>query len=270
MTYFLPTICIRLAFCFFFICTPFAYLYAQGFNWQYSARMPSESPTLFAGVQGGFALTQHFSSVQMQERMADGRVCDCHATFERAGGQEFRAGVLVEQWLLVGNVALYGAAYMQHEQATFQALAAPLRVSPWTSSEAAARGDFQTEYIFATTTLNASVEAGVKYKAYPLPLFASAGVSLAYMVRDGSLLDERSVNVNYNYEQNALPLDFVRRAVLVPSVRAAFGVDLPLARGLYASPSLFAAIPMTSLATNAAWFRLSYGVQIAVLYGLNR
>jgi hypothetical protein len=251
-------------------CLPLVSAWAQGFNWQYSARMPSDVPTLFVGVQGGYGLTQHFAGIPMQERMADGRVCDCQAQFERANGREIRAGIVVEQWLSSGDFALYASAQVQQEQATFRALAAPLRISPWTMVDASARGDFQTEYLFATSTLSASIEAGAKYKFYPSPVFIGFGVNLAYTVRDASSLRERSVNVNFNYEQNELPLDFVRRTALVPSAKAVLGVDLPLAKGLYASPAAFVMVPMSSLASNAAWFRVCYGVQISVVFGVNR
>jgi hypothetical protein len=239
---------------------------AQGFNWQYSARFPTDYPTLFIGVQGGYSpFALNAAELLYAEPLASGGVCEC-ARFTSAVGADWRVGISVESWTSSGVAAWYGTLGFQRQSETFQTPGDSLkgRVNPQVN----ASGDFTTEYIFAHDLLHLTAEFGVKYKFYPTPLFASVGVSAGYARSQNNRLVERATNVNYNYERE-WEGDFYSAFPLAAAAVVRIGGDAPLAKGVYASPAVFAAWQFRAVEQSPSlWSRLALGVQATVFFSL--
>ncbi|MBD1209763.1 MAG: hypothetical protein H9535_15120 [Ignavibacteria bacterium] len=237
---------------------------AQGFNWQYSSRFPTEYPTLFVGVFGGYSpYALNSAKLQYQEPLASGGTCNC-AEFTNAVGREWRVGIMAEKWLETGNIALYGALTVQSQSESFLADGDSTKgvVNPSVNT----KGTFTTRYQFSHTLLQAGLEGGVKYKFYPLPLFVALGISGAYTVQTNLGLIEEATDVDYNYRVT-LNSNFVRLNPLSVAATARLGADVALAKGLYATPALFTTWQFRGMDSNP-WTRLALGVHVALLFGL--
>lgn len=246
---------------------------AQGFNWQYSSRFPTEYPTLFVGVFGGYSpYALNNAKLPYREPLASGGTCNC-AEFTTALGQEWRAGIMAEKWLETGNISLYGALTVQNQLESF--LAAGDSAKGVVNPSVNTNRTFTTQYIFSNNLLQAGLEGGGKYKFYPLPLFVALGISGAYIVRTTPDIIERATNPNYNYSVT-LNSNFVRLNPLSVAATARLGADVSLAKGLYATPALFATWQFRSTETypfrgaedSNPWTRLALGVHVAILFGL--
>lgn len=243
------------------------YALAQGFNWQYSSRLPTGSPTLFVGLQGSFSpYALNTLHLPYREIQANRDTCEC-ATFSRALGQEWRVGVMAEQWLEDGALALYGALTLQNQRETFSANGRALPVNP----QLFTKPDLQTEYLFTNNLFQTSVEFGVKYKFYPLPVFVATGVSAAYIVQTQNRLVEQLSSTSqaaYNFPEQVHSPSFFFINPLSFAAIMRIGADVSLAKGLYASPAVFASWQVRDIQTSTAWTRLTVGIHLAVLLGL--
>lgn len=237
---------------------------AQGFNWQYSSRFPTEYPTLFVGVFGGYSpYALNNAKLPYREPLASGGTCNC-AEFTTALGQEWRAGIMAEKWLETGNIALYGALTVQNQLESFFRDGDTTKgvVNPSVNN----KGTFTTRYQFSDTLWQVGLEGGVKYKFYPLPLFVALGISGAYIVQTHLGLIEVATNPSYNYPVT-LNSNFVRLNPLSVAATARLGADVSLAKGLYATPALFATWQFRGMDSNP-WTRLALGIHVALLFGL--
>lgn len=242
--------------------------FAQGFNWQYSSRFPTSSPTLFVGVHGGFA-PYSLNTLQLpyKEIQTNGDTCLC-AEFSGAQGQEWRIGLVAEQWLEDGAFALFGAITLHNQRETFSAQSRALPVNPNIFPNTP---DLITEYLFTNNLFQTSLELGAKYKFYPLPIFASLGISSAYVVQAQNRLVEQistSSRGAYNFPEQVLSPTFFAINPLSFAATVRLGADVSLAKGLYASPALFATWQIRDIQTNTAWTRLTLGLHVSILLGL--
>jgi hypothetical protein len=236
-------------------------LHAQGFNWQYSSRLPTGYPTLFVGVVGSAMQSQHQAMLRYT-KIENGKECDCKATFTNTTSIDFTGGVIAEYWLPDANMALYGV--LQAEQRNAQFIAdGPIEPVNFNNLR-----ELTTKYLLTTSVINASIEAGFKVKFTPLPLFASIGLQAASILTTQKNVEQNSTNPRIPYSVKNLPTDFLILNPFVAGAKASIGADFALSKSMYASPSLFASLPFGSLSGGEnTWSRLSYGVQVAFLLG---
>lgn len=248
---------------------------AQGFNWQYSPRFPTEYPTLFVGLHGGYSpYTLNSTNLPFREPRVGGGFCDC-AKFTTALGREWRVGVMAEKWLEPGNIALFASVQLQSQADTLRALSDPSKgvVNPDLYPN---RTALQTQYFFENTIRQLSLEVGAKYKFYPLPLFVTLGLSSGYIVQRDSRIVERisdASKADYNYPEQIYSSAFFALSPLSFAGTARIGADVPLAKGFYTTPAVFATWQFrgVSSADNSpvsAWTRLTIGLSVALLFGL--
>jgi hypothetical protein len=234
---------------------------AQGFNWQYSSRLPSGYPVFFVGVVGNAMQSRHSATMRYVEDV-NGKQCDCQATFSQATSYDFTGGIIAEYWLPEANIAVYGILQAEQRNAIFVAKGRELPVSPILGGK-----NFTTNYTLSTTTLNATIEAGLKVKVSPLPLFATIGLQASSNLTKEFSLQEQSAE-NFSFSASNLPTTFVTLNPFVVGAKASIGADFSLTKSMYVSPALFASVPFWSLTLEPSmWSRLSYGVQVSVLLG---
>lgn len=252
------------------------YAEAQGFNWQYSARFPTDYPTLFLGLQGGYSpYAQNSTRLQYKEPLASGGTCDC-AEFTGALGQEWRIGVMAEKWFEPGNWALYGMLTLQQQSEKFRTLSKDTIKGIVNPDVYPNRGKLITEYVFENNATQTSLELGAKFKFYPLPLFLTLGIGAGYIVQFDNRLVEQIADTpsasGYNFPERNLrdePLatSFFKFNPLSLAATARIGADVPLAKGLYATPAIFATYQFRSIGAST-WTRLALGVHVSLLLGL--
>ncbi|MCS6809355.1 MAG: hypothetical protein RML40_11215, partial [Bacteroidota bacterium] len=218
-------------------------------------------------LQGSIApYTLSTLRVPDHEVQPTGDTCFC-TTFTRGTGQEWRIGIIAEQWLEEGNIALYASVLLQKQHEVFHGVGKSFPVNP---SVFPGIPDFVSEYILSTDILQISLDVGAKYKFYPLPLFISLGIGTLYRLQSLNRLVERlSVSAvgHYNFPEQEYPSEFFRVLPFGIASTLRLGADVALANGIYASPALFASIQLREIYRYNLWAQALVGVHIALLAG---
>ncbi len=235
---------------------------AQGFNWQYSAREPTGYPTLFVGVAGSRGLFENFAELEYRQTTAAIDNCLC-GVFRRGNGNMWNLGIHAEQWLESGDVAIYaGLRYEQSSSAMSYQESVERRLP--------GRNPYQliTEWTLQSDITHLLLDGGVKVKLYPTHVYLSAGLQAGTVLAGVSVQEERTVSPDFDpYRGTRLTEPFPRLSPVVLGGKIAAGIDIALAKGLYVSPAIYVSAPALSVAQNATWRWVQYGIQVVVVYG---
>lgn len=244
--------------------------HAQGFDWQYSARLPSEYPKFFVGltVSGG-VLTQSGSIVSKEARPAavgSQDPCFTCALFEEGDGSSFAIGVKSEYWI-TGLFSVSAAVRYDYFNGELTDQSDPLPMPN------AGRIDMVTlDYILASEQSYIMLDLGARHRIPGNRFFVGVGVQSGYrFTGDESQIAKVASPLNFSFGDNIGQeithegeISDVRDFFLAGKVSA--GLDLPMALGLYASPSIFFSFPFTSVAEEGEWTRNNYGLELAIMY----
>lgn len=235
-------------------------LVGQGFDWQYSARLPAEYPTLFVGVTGLGSLQRFNGDINYVQGVV---LC---GTFSKGTGSGFGGGIQVDNWLTPA-LALTGSIRYETLGGTFTSAGDTLARAPDTRPTIVAY-EIESDFSYAL------LDVGLRYRPFlSAKFFVGAGLQAGALLSSSTLQRQRIVSPaeqrfsDGSQEQSLKDYIVGFRSFFVGG-RVSAGMDVPLANSLYASPALFAGFPVTSMATDASWQRISYGVQVSVLYGI--
>jgi hypothetical protein len=95
-------------------CIPGQLLFAQGFDWLKSWRLPSDSPTIFIGGYMGYGMNTEYV-----DSMSFSNVLDC-CGFKAGSGNDIRFGLTGEYWLQ-GDISIQGQIGLGITSASFNA-----------------------------------------------------------------------------------------------------------------------------------------------------
>lgn len=233
---------------------------SQGFDWQYSARMPSSYPTLFLGVTGSGSFHTFSGDINYLQGVV---LC---GTFRNGDGKGFSGGVQVDKWL-DGSWAVSGAVRYEAMSGTFDSDGDTLARAPNTPPTIVG---YEIESSFSY----ASLDLGVRYRPIALSkIFIGAGVQAGLLLSSSTVQRQRIISpasqrFSDGSQEQSLADNIVGFSSFYAGGRVSAGFDLPIGRSLYASPAVYAAFPLTSMANDTPWQRVSVGVQVSVLYGL--
>lgn len=252
------------ALCLAFTMTSGVTAFAQGFNWQYSPRYPTEYPRLFVGISGGGGGLVNLGSLSYTQSNEDsGGECQC-ATYQRGSGRSVAFGLHGEYWLENGTTALYASLRYERFWSSFSV---PYDNGPRINGE-----HVITNFLFDATLGYATTEFGIKYKFFPLHFFVAGGVEIGARVFNGNAQQEVVQSpTNFTFrngqQQRSVGTDGILMNPVLVGGKVSVGYDLPLANGFYASPAVYIAAPLLSIAQGAQWRWISYGGQISFVYG---
>ena len=237
-------------------------LWAQGFQWELSPRLPVPAPVLFIGAGAHGAWVSHLSAL---EAIEDGLNC---ATYRSGDGTHAVAGAYAEWWYAPES-ALRLALLAGASQAVLRAPAEPLPLADGRQ--------LRTEYQLQMRLLVARAEALGKLRLRDkLWVALGAWVGLQWRLQEEQW--ERVLEPE-DYVFQTTPPARERRLSRAQSVGVRpygvgvllrLGLDAPLARltPVYAAPALSVGISLLSLARSAAWSRWELGVELPVLWGI--
>ncbi|MBU3741148.1 MAG: hypothetical protein FGM24_02565 [Candidatus Kapabacteria bacterium] len=222
---------------------------AQGFDWQYSARYPTSSPTRFLGaaVGGGYAI--HQGRLPYLEQ--DVPVACC--TYENGTGLPLSIVVGYEQWTSA-NIAVHGMA-------GYRLMTAGMSAPP-TFDEPLSDGRLLvTQYTYNANLHYADITGGVRYRLGRSHLSVGAALRLSLLLGTTAThrLDVISPS-DYTFNTNPpsrsidIPVVGVPDATpLLVSPLITLGYDISIANGLYLSPLLTIGLPLMNTANGVTW-----------------
>ena len=233
---------------------------SQGFDWQYSARLPTSYPTLFLGVNGSGSFHTFSGDINYLQGVV---LC---GTFRNGDGKGFSGGVQADKWF-DESWAVSGVIRYEMMSGVFESNGDTLARAPGAPPTIIA---YEIESDFSYVSL----DLGARYRPVPFSkFFVGAGVQAGVLLSSSTLQRQRIVSpaserFTDGSQEQSLADNIVGFSPFYVGGRVSAGLDLPVGRSLYASPSVYAAFPLTSMAKDTPWQRVSVGVQVSVLYGL--
>ena len=236
-------------------------IYAQGFDWQYSARMPAESPVMFFGLTGEFNHLIHNGNIELEENNTK---CD---TFKTGLGEGYSVGIAGEHWIN-GLTAITFSGMFNYSPGKFTVQAEPL--------PRANGGQLLTEYEFTSKIAYLLIEPGIKYRLFDSHLHIGAGIQFGFLLTNSSLHKERIIG-----DENEPPfptnppsyeiildgrISQLNSIFLQPKIR--LGYDLTYGLGMYATPNISVGIPILNLTKSSEWRRWTFSGGITLYWGL--
>ena len=238
-------------------------LYSQGFDWQYSARLPHASPEFFIGVSAEASYIKNNAQFNLLEYYVP-----C-TTFNTGTGSNAEGGIHAEYWL-DGLWALNSQLYYSAMASTFKKQ----------DVEAALPQNKVTEYVLSTNYNYLSLEIGGKFRIPDSHFCLGAGLGFGFKLSQTSNVDENIISpTNYYFNTNppsqirhitqGTELNPVNIVNIIPYITA--GYDFNLGLGTYAtaylkvSPSI---ISLTNTSDGSSWNYISYSFGISINRGL--
>ncbi|MGA2295916.1 MAG: hypothetical protein ABSG15_00025 [FCB group bacterium] len=228
--------------------------YSQGFDWQYSARMPSDSPTMFIGITGEFNYQIHSGSFNFLEQQV---TC---VQFNNGKGYGYSAGISGEYWN-TGVFAIFGNIIYSNVPGKFAQTVSIQKVNY----------DLISEYDYNSNISYASLEGGLKWRLFESHLYIGCSLQFAVLVSNKEDCIEKIIGPDNAPPFNTNPPSYQRVISdggisdqnpfnIIPKIR--IGYDLPIGLGMYASPSIIAGFSILPIAKDSQWrrFPVSFGI----------
>ena len=233
----------------FFYCI--AQVNAQGFDWQYSSRLPFKTPKIFIGVTAGADYNFHQSEFNFIENYI--QCC----TFKNGNGIGYFAGVQTEYWFKPTSAAYVNLIY-SYIPANFLIASKPL---PIVNSD-----DFRSEYELDEKLSNASIELGAKLRLFDTHFHISAGLRVNLLLNNTGDYYERVLShKDWYWDERKITgadLPDVRTVNISPTFR--FGYDASIGLGKYMVPEIIIGIPISNMTTSQTWKRYFMSASITV------
>lgn len=232
------------------------HLYSQGFNWQYSSRLPFESPNLFIGLEGNYSITNSTGEFPFLEN----RWTCCE--FNEGTGSNVKFGINSEYWIS-GSSALKAGVFYSTFIGDFSTI---------TEYPASINGGYleQFKYSFETIQHQMNLRLGYKYKLLPTHLSIITSLNIDYLFFEDNQSSESRIGpvdkvAPYTRSIPEGRIKGIRNIYLSPEIGLAY--DVNLGNGLYSSIQLLADLPIMSFSSAAEWRKWQYGIGIAIYKG---
>lgn len=243
-------------FCLIFVRTAFG----QGFDWQYSARMPADSPVLFFGLNGEYNLIYNKTEIDLFE---DHAPC---STFHNGWGGAIAIGLQSEYWT-AGKLALFANIKYSRIDDRFRTNASSIPLNDTVQ--------LYTQYEFTSTLSYITIDAGVKYRLFNSHLFIGAGFQADVLIQQEAKHTEKVLSPDWYYFSTVPPtqsrivsngrISDINLIYIIPKV--ILGYDLNLGLSTYATIYAAAGLPVMDVTATAGWKRWTLTGGISILRG---
>lgn len=240
-----------------FICSS-VNLIAQGFDWQFSYRDPSDSPRLFIGADIQTAFSIHKGSINFSES----QIPCCR--FESGNGTNLIGGLATEYWLNGGEFAINASLNYKSLSSSFTTAPDPVYYKYDT---------LRTEIKFANSISYLQLAFGGKYRIELSHFYVGAGIRFDILLDNSYEHSERITSINHSFNDgstsrkiNSGTIAELSNIIFIPEF--CIGYDLNLGLGLYASPSISMAYNLNNLAQSTSWKAFNIALNLAILKGI--
>lgn len=237
-------------------------LSAQGFDWQFSPRMPAPSPVFFMGITGEASYRQHEGSFEFVERSA---VC---GEFENGTGTGISLGIISEYWT-DGFTAFNLSLQYSSVSGDFENL-----------SEAAIDESttLKTKFLFNSRMDHLTAAFGFKRRIGNSHFHLGARAGISYLLSNTFEFSEKIVSPADEYfelpngaqvQERDIPLIMIgplSNFSLIPKISA--GYDFNMGSGYYASAAVNASYTLSNVLENEEWKHFGVSLSISIYKGI--
>lgn len=235
------------------------HLFGQGFDWQYSSRMPSTYPYAFIGPDFNYSITDNYGDFQFLED----RISCC--SFDNGNGNTMKFGISSEYWIQ-SNIALsFGLAFSVNGN-TFTALS--FFESIYVPGNDTV--DLWVNFIYESNIKYISFSPGIKYKPFDSHINITGLISFAFLAGSEFTFKEKAVSPDWfqigpDGPERVIENGEIRplnSLLITPGVK--IGYDLNMGLGMYFTPYIGANLQMNSTIRDDSWYRYSLFVGISL------
>lgn len=228
---------------------------SQGFDWQYSSRLPSEYPYSFIGLHTDLNFINNLGKLNFAER----EIPCCK--FSDGNGIKFSIGAAGEYWLssktsLVGTLSYTNIS--NHFIKKTDPIPRPYDV-------------FQSEYIFDSKISYLDVDLRYKFRLYDTHFSYFGGICPSILLGSSSKYKEKVISQNNSFNDGSTERMIKAGKIselssFVLPLKAGLSYDFELGRGKYFTPSVFVMYSLNNLAENTHWKYYSFGIEITIFH----
>ena len=245
-----------------FLLISYKEILSQGFDWQYSARLPFSTPVFFIGPSASLNYNQNSGDIILNE----GEYQDC-CSFKNGNGFGYNLGFKSEYWI-TGLSAIFSQLSYFQNNADFKARG---RIYPLNDST-----NLITENDFSSQISYLNLSIGYKYRLDDTHFNLGAGLNFNLLLSQNSQHFEKIIAPS-DFYFNTNPPSQIRQLtqfktselsniLIYPSIH--IGYDLNLGLGIYSNIQLIIGIPLNHITKNDDWSKWNFDVNISILKGL--
>lgn len=241
---------------------------AQGFNWQYSSRMPMQTPTVFAGVHFSGSLGGFSGELVVPETLSDGSLCEECGPYNESTRNGFGFGLDLEYWL-ESHASVLLAIEISQVSEVAEFTTSPVTVfggEPVTTlldfSSDATVVSLETSYLRRIGSTQLLIGGGLGVDAN---LTSSVNVTQTIEGTSSAYFEENGVKT----KQRTLTVVEPEYALLTPSVHVMGGYQFPVALGMFCRATAFFEVYPMDVVTDTSWTGYTSGISVSVFLGLN-
>lgn len=260
----------KIAIILIFCITSISYVYSQGFDWQYSSRLPFNYPYIFAGLTGGAGYSLHNTALDLSE--GNGDCCK----FTNGSGLNYAIGLTGEYWIRGHWTVNLNLSYYSNKGL----FTAPGENLPFTVFDTQGNiighdtASFENEMNISLNYLN--IQAGTKYRLFNTYFFVGAAIEAGLLINQKVTQTESVVSPSYfryndgsqKRELGIHQISDISNFIIVPKLT--LGYDISLGLGIYTTPFFTVGFPLQNIAKNGNWtswdFRFGISILRAITY----
>jgi len=228
---------------------------AQGFNWQYSSRLPMDYPVFFIGVNAGITYFDNSGQIRLDE----GEVLDC-CSFSSGNGLGSAFGLSAEYWYLP-DISLYANLKYSIDKHTFtKNRMGEIRV---------------TDTLFYENELSSStnyiiLELGGKKNISDTHFHYGISIYASLLVNNDNEITEKVIKpVYFPWSERVISRGRISDLTTIyvqPKLK--FGYDLDLGLSTYSTIAISIGIPFFDMTENAKWKSWQIGAELVIWRGV--
>lgn len=231
----------------------FGFVRSQGFDWQYSPRLPFKSPNLFAGVTLGYIQGNNSGSFDFLQNYT---LC---CSFANGMGSGIKFGVAGEWWIR-GSLALDCELFYHTTTSNFS------------SQDSVPTREYliRRNYDFNSSQSFLGISIGAKKRLLGSHFSVLLGTAVEFETSDKnaytySIVAPDSLKTGSQIITNGNIAGY-NKLLIVPY--AGIALDLPLSEGLYSEMSLKLSTPVSDVIDDGNWRRYDVLFGVKVYLGL--
>jgi hypothetical protein len=226
---------------------------SQGFDWQYSSRLPFSHPKVFWGISANSGIIANSGNFSFLEDHIP--CCD----YEAGDGRTTQAGLIVEYWH-TGSLALSGGLSLTFNSSNFKKIITVPR------SDGMIDYFSKYQYFLDESRVYLGTDFGAKYRIQQTYFSVGGSISIGYNVSSSATHKERIIApktetfIDGKTERiitNGILRDY-NDLLIVPNIFANY--DFNLGIGYYTSLKIFAGLPLMSIVKVDNWREWKFGI----------
>ena len=237
-------------------------VYSQGFDWQYSFRLPYFLPSKFIGISGGYSIN---SSVGDFDFLEDYTPC---CKYQSGSGNSFEIGLVYEKWISAISAITVKTSYINTNTNFSQTIQIP---------RSDGINDYLAKYNYKMTEERSSLNLSglYKYRLMESHLSVLGGLTFSFHLADDAKHTEAILSPETEQFIDGTRSRVIKRGVYGEYNNTTFSsviglnYDYAITKGYYSSISASINLPVSNVINNQEWKEWKFLISISILKSID-